>query len=161
MTGNIRITSIDWLLNAKIRLRVLSSDRECSSNVFPTATNLKVFHHELPAATRLLRSLRLDDANSAGDHVERRSGRTAQRLHERHLARKLRTRASNTGPMFSPRSPAGPGTTQKACAIPTTTASWLAPVATGVVDPVALKADFALLMTYVTSVYSVVRLDSR
>lgn len=47
---------------------------------------------------RLLRSLRLDDANSAGDHVERRSSRTAQRLHERHLARKLRTRASNTGP---------------------------------------------------------------
>ena len=51
--------------------------------------------------------------------------------------------------------------TQNACAMPTTTASWLAPVATGVVDPVALKADFALLMTYVISVYSVVRLDNR
>ncbi len=68
-------------------------------------------------------------------------------LHERHLVRKLPTRVSFSGPLLRPRSPTSPGTTQKACAIPTTTASWLAPVATGVVDPVALKADFALLMT--------------
>jgi hypothetical protein len=66
--------SIDWLLNAKIRLRVLLSDRKFSSSVFPTATHLKVFHHELSAATRLLRSLRLDDANSADNHAERPGG---------------------------------------------------------------------------------------
>ncbi|PRX33338.1 hypothetical protein B0G75_103566 [Paraburkholderia sp. BL18I3N2] len=51
--------------------------------------------------------------------------------------------------------------TQNVCAMPTTTASWFAPVATGVVEPVALKADFVLLMTYVTSAYSVVRLDNK
>ncbi len=51
--------------------------------------------------------------------------------------------------------------TQNECAMPTTTASWFAPVATGVVEPVALKADFVLLITYATSAYSVVRLDNR
>jgi hypothetical protein len=108
-TGTVLTTSTGWLLNAKIRLRVLLSDREFSSNVFPTATHLKVFHHELSAATRLMRSLRLDDANSADNHAERRGGRTA---HQGYVSATLPVGCGHAPAtpalMRSPRSPAGP-----------------------------------------------------